>query len=276
VVHVLEKDDLRSALGKILKVCNYPKVLKRGEPIGLQGDVAFRITGDWIVMLPESRADNRPGVIVINLIHNRTSNTPRMIKDYLRSLDVSIIDYPSANDDASEEMDQVEILEAGKNSSSLVRTILNHTVRSFRSHVQIPVYQSEKAEFRFTINADFFLKIKERDAIIDLTGLAPEMISFLEEHHFLVLSLAAEKEPLAVVEKTLEFLDVQFARGPHSFMATSRDDSRNIRFSLPGIVFSEPQGKAILATPLTLPDEIAAFLSKKGYKILSCRFSESL
>jgi hypothetical protein len=51
-------------------------------------------------------------------------------------------------------------------------------------------------------------------------------------------------------------------------MASARDDSRNIRLALSGIIFSDPDGKTFLATTLSLPDEIKAFLSQRGYKIL--------
>lgn len=270
VIHLVEEDDLRSALDKILRVANYPRVFKRGEPFELQGDITFRITGDWIVSLPETRSDNRPSVFVINLMDSHTPNTPRMIKDYLEGLGVKVIDYPQGDDDSLGDIHEVEILKGGTDSPSLIKTVLSLIGRPFSAQVEIPVYQSHRPEFKLIIKADFFLKIKGRDAIIDLTGLEPEVISFLEDHKFLHLSLGAEKNPLVTVTKTLEFLDIQFDSGPHSFMATTRDDSRNIRLTLPGIIFSGPHGEAILTTPLNLPGEIAAFLSQIGYKIWSC------
>ncbi|UCF55936.1 MAG: LysM peptidoglycan-binding domain-containing protein, partial [Deltaproteobacteria bacterium] len=49
VVHLMGKDDLRSALTKILNVCDYPKIYKKGEPLELRGDITLRVTGDWIL-----------------------------------------------------------------------------------------------------------------------------------------------------------------------------------------------------------------------------------
>jgi hypothetical protein len=162
----------------------------------------------------------------------------------------------------------MEKLEGGKDYSSLIKTVLALTGKSFSAQVEIPAYQSQKAGFKLIINADFSLKIKGKNAIIDITGLGPEIISFLKEHQFLILSLEGEKDPLAIITKTLGFLNVQFDPGPHHFMATTRDDSRNIQLTLPGIIFSDNHGKAILATRLNIPDEITAFLSEKGYFIL--------
>ena len=129
-------------------------------------------------------------------------------------------------------------------------------------------YQRNKADFKLVIKADFFLNIQGKDAIIDLTGLAPEVISLLDEHQFLVLSLADEKDPLAMVSKTLGFVGVQSQDGPHSFIAADRSDSRNVKLTVSGIIFSDTYGNAIFATPLNLPNEIASFLSTRAYRIL--------
>jgi hypothetical protein len=52
-------------------------------------------------------------------------------------------------------------------------------------------------------------------------------------------------------------------------MATTGPITKNIKLTIPGIVFSDSQGDTILATPLNLPEEIKVFCSNKGYKILT-------
>jgi hypothetical protein len=47
-----------------------------------------------------------------------------------------------------------------------------------------------------------------------------------------------------------------------------KDSWRNIQFTLPGITFADPTGKAIIATAADLQNELAALLSQKGYRIL--------
>lgn len=268
IVHILENDDLRSALGKILRVCSYPKVFKKGEPLNLGGDIPLKITGDWIVTLPETGSHDRTTAVVINFIGAHTPDTPLIIKNYLSNLGIKIIDYPPKKDAFPEPMSKVETLGGGGDPSSLIETVLNLVGRPFSRHVEIPVYPGQKTGFKLLINADFFLKIKKKDAIIDLTGLDQKVIRFLKEHQFLVLSLADEKEPPAMVAGTLEFLGIQFHPGPHDFMAVARDNARNIKLTLHGIVFSDANRKAIFATSVPLPHEIAAFLSQRGYEIL--------
>jgi hypothetical protein len=269
VVHLTERDDLRASMDKILRVCAYPEIFKGGEPIELQGEISFRITADWIITLSETRWDDRLGTIVINLSDAHTTVTPRVIKDYLEGLGVNVVDFPPGDEDAFDEMNKVELLEVGGDHSKLIKTVLDLTGQTYSTHVGIPVYQSQGSELNFTINADFFVNLDGRDAIIDLSGLSSETISFLEQHQFLVQSFAAATDPHVIVAETLELFDIEFNAGPHFFMATPREDSRNIRLTLPGIVFADSRGKPILATPLSLPEEIKAFLSHKGYKVLA-------
>ena len=268
VVHLTEDDDQRSSMNKILEIFNYQKVLKDGEPLELGGDIPLRITGDWIIKVSETRSEQKPGYVIINLLDTDTPNTSRPIKDYLKSLGIKVIELPRGENGDFYETDKVEILEGGEDPSSLIKTVLGLTKQSFSTQENISVYQSQKDDIKLIIQMDFFLNFKGRDAVIDLTGLDPEIISLLEEREFQVISLATEKDPLNLVAKTLEFLGIQFQRGPHYFMASARDDSRNIRLALSGIIFSDPDGKTFLATTLSLPDEIKAFLSQRGYKIL--------
>jgi len=71
-----------------------------------------------------------------------------------------------------------------------------------------------------------------------------------------------------MVSRVLEFLNVRFKPGPHSFMAKKGDVSRNVKLTLSGIVFQDRKGDSVLVTSLDLPSEIAAFLSQRGYKVL--------
>ena len=102
-----------------------------------------------------------------------------------------------------------------------------------------------------------------------MSGLGTEIQSLLNEHQFLVLSLSGVKDPASVLSKTLQFTGIPFQPGPHPFMATVREAVRNIRLTIPGIIFKDEGGKSVFATPLTLSDEIARFMRFKGYRILS-------
>jgi hypothetical protein len=254
-------------------MCDYPKVFKRGEALRLKGDIDIQIAGDWIIRLSQAGSDSAAEFVVINLTDKPEFQNSRIIKDYLKGLGVKVIDYPPAQGYTTEAADEAEIISDGGNRSALIKSLLELSGRTFSTGVKIPVYQSQKADFKLIVTADFFLKVEGRDAIIALSDLGPEVISFLREHRFSVLSLAGEKDSLSIVSKMLEFIGVPFDTGQHEFAAARRKGSEGIRLSLPGTVFSDKDGKSVLATPLSLPREIAVFLSQRGYRILFLSFS---
>jgi hypothetical protein len=112
-----------------------------------------------------------------------------------------------------------------------------------------------------------------RESIIDHSGLGEETISLLRDQGIQTLSIHSEKDPYLTVSRILEFVGVKFDSNPHPFMASSRGESRNVKMTIPGIVFQDNHGQNIFASHLRLPDEIVGFLYKKGYKILNLGLS---
>jgi hypothetical protein len=206
-------------------------------------------------------------------VDEQTSRTPRAIQDFLRTQGIKAIDYPPAEDAVEPSVDKLEVLQAGNDISSLIETILNLTGQPFSRGVEIPIYKSGKANFNLVMKADFLLKVKGSDCIIDLKGLEPDIATLLEQHRFRVLLLAGDKDPSSIVSKTLDLLGVQFDSKPHDFMAAERDQQKNVRLTITGIVFQTNSGKNVFATPLEIPDDIALFLSQRGYDILNLTLS---
>jgi len=267
VVCLSTKDDLRSALDKILRAFKYPKIFKKGQPVKLGGDIPVSITGDWIVTPPKTAPGKDPEFIVINLLQTRSHGTPNTIKDYLKPLGVEIIEFPPAEEKEGD-VDRKSSLEKAEDPESLIKAVLNLTGQDFSTRLRIPAYASANNDFRFTIEADFYLKIRGKTYIIDLAGLDPEVIALLKDDGISVLSLTKEHEPLTMVSKTLKFLNVKFEPGPHSFSTSPDDTPRNVELTLKGILFYADNGDSVFVTPLNLPSEIGTFLSQKGYKVL--------
>jgi hypothetical protein len=273
IVRLGKEEDLRTALNKILPVCEYNKIYESGEPFELGGDIPLRLTADWIIKPTAAPSGEKDNMIMITLVHDPDPKTPQPIKGFLGNLGIKAIDYPSGEGPIDESTDKVEILKPGNDMSSLTEMLLNLTGQEYKKQVQISVYQSGKGDFDLVINADFLLNMDGKDYIIDLTGLDDQFTSLLKEHQFSVLSLAGEKDPLHIVSSTLKFLGVQFDSKPHHFMATKRDKSKNIMLTIPSIIFRDNNNQNILATPLVIPYEIANFLSQRGYKIFDLTLS---
>ncbi|HOP48809.1 MAG TPA: LysM peptidoglycan-binding domain-containing protein [Desulfobacteraceae bacterium] len=268
IVHLHKEDNLRSALNKILTECNYPKLYKKDESYESEGPIHIKIMGDYIIVRKKDGTEDKADIIAINLINSEALYTPETIKNYLKGLNISIIEYPPQKVTRTADAIKAETIEGGRNPEALLKNVLKLIGQPFSTQVEIPVSQGSRMDFKLIINADFLLKNRKNDTIIDITGLAPEVIQFLKESQFLVLSLADKKNPLFFVEETFKFLDIQFHGGPHNFMAATGGKSGNIQLTLPGIVFSDSQGKTIFATSLHLPVEITSFLSQRGFSIL--------
>lgn len=268
IIHLDKEYDLRRSLDTILPVCNYDKVYGLGEPLVLGGDIALRITADWMIRLIPGVSGEKGKIYMITLSDDFTQRTPHAIRSYLDSLGIRAIDYPLVDKAIDESTKKVEILKVS-DPSALIDLVLKLTGHNLSGRVKIPIYKKQKKDFKFTIKADYLFNIGGRQCIIDFSGLGPEIISLLEENRFRVLSLSGEKELSLILKRTLKFLGVKFDSDPHSLLATDRDDTRNVRLTIPGIVFRDRKGRSVFTTHISLPTEIVTFLSQRGYTILS-------
>lgn len=269
IASLREDDDLRMALEKIFSVCGYKKIYKNGEPFETGDDISVLITADWIVKPNVGLPDESEKVVIITLTDGPTSHTPSEIKKYLKSLGILTIDYPLVEEPADNPMEKAVILNATQDKSNLIEMLLNLSGQPFSKNVEIPIYRNQKTDFNLIIKADFLFEKEGREYIIDLTGLGSDIISLLRQHQFMVMSLSDEKDPYLILPVVLDFLGVKSYAGSHPFLTANREDSKNIKITIPGVSFQDHGGQNIFATPLRLPDEVASFLAHKGYKILN-------
>jgi hypothetical protein len=270
VVHLEKGVTLREALDKILPACDYEKLYNRGEPLVLGGDIHLRMTADWIIKPSQGEEEQ---TILITLTDRHSTKTPPEIRGFLATLGIKAIEYPPNDESATEPGPTIEIMQAGHEKPELISMVLKLTGQTYHRDVDIPIYEGEKTDFNLIVKADFLLPMDGRNGIIDFTGLGPDIVALLREHRYEVLALAQESYPPVVVSQVLQFIGVQYDADPHAFMATTRDASKNISVTIPGIVFQDNRGQNVFASQLALPDEIAGFLTRKGYKILSLALS---
>jgi nucleoid-associated protein YgaU len=267
IVHLRDDEDLKDAMERIIILCDYRKIQGINEPLILAGDIPLRITADWIIQLTAEQSAEEQNIVIVNLCDDDGSVTPATIRRYLERLGVRTVDYPASQEGVEKTAEAPEILETDDDRSSIMENLLGLFGLTFSRDTEIPIYEKRQADFNFIVKADYLLKIDGKDAVIDIKGLGPDIIALLNEHQYQVLSLANES-PSAIVKKTLDFLGIESEPGPHPFLAADRDESKNIRLMIPGIVFKDNKGQSIFATHLTLFPEIISFLSQKGYRIL--------
>ena len=266
IVHLSPGDDLKSAFIKILKAFHYPKVFKKGEPLKLSGTIPVSITGDWIVIPPRGQSGKNPGFIVINLLNDPNQAAPQSIKTYLKQRGVLLVEYPSGK--ARDKPLNEKASETALDAASLVEMVLTLTGHPHNSRVKIPAFESQNDDFKLTVTADFYLTAHGKERVIDLSGLDTEIVALLKERGISVLSLSKEKNPLSMASKTLKFLGWQHKMGPHT-LSTATHGKKNIKLILSGVIFFTEGGNSVFMTPLDLPPEVALFLYKKGFRVVT-------
>ncbi len=273
IVPLNREDDLRQALGRIFPACGYYRIHKQGEPVELVGDIRIRMTADWIIQPLPSHGEGIGRMILLTLTDSRTARMAPEIRSFLETLHLKVVEYPSVETPQPLALEDVNVIEAAQKGPELIEMVLNLTGKAFSRNMEIPVYQGQKAQFSLLVKADFFLYLDGRESIIDHSGLGEETLSLLRDQGIRVLSVHGEKDPYLAVSRILEFVGVKFDSNPHPFVAANSGESRNVKMTIPGIVFQDNHGQNIFASHLKLPDEIVGFLFKKGYKILNLELS---
>jgi hypothetical protein len=264
---LVDGDDLKTALERTLAACDYPRMLRNGEPFVIDGPIRVKIRADWVVILSERASETAPSTIVINLNQGQGAGTPWMVKDYLKSLGIGVIDHPGGGT-PPRGVGVVETTRVESDPKALVEALLSLLGKTYSKDLDIPVFTNQAADLKMTVRADFFLPLGERDAIIDLSGFDKTVVSFLRSHDFLVLSLAGAPTPMDLVWKTLEFLGIPFDRGPLTLAASEATPEKGIQIIIPGVAFKDGAGNKTFMTSQPIPQEIAAYISARQYRIV--------
>lgn len=268
VVRVEKEESLRKAVGKLIAACKFREVYGSSEVLEIPGDTVLRLKADWIIRAAGESPTRSDRVCSIILLDSSTPRTPKSLKKMFEEMGVRLIEYPILDPSPEVNFPETNTLDGGSSTRELVENLLRLTGTTFSKEVEIPVYRSGKSEYNLIIKADFLVNVDGAECIIDFAGLEPEIVSFLKDHHFRVLSLGEADDPLTVTTRVLGFLLIPFDPSPHQFLAAERDPSKNVSMMVDGIVFSDKDDKKILAPARTLAAPLLQFLSGKGYRIL--------
>ena len=266
IIHLEKDNDLRTAVNRILPMCDYFRLYSNEEPFVLNGNIPLRITADRIIQKSAGDPGKDTGLIALNILEKTDSRLSGNIREFLDAQGITAIEYPFIED--RETPVEADILEPGSNISALVEELIILADRTFTKKMEISVFQKQKKDFNLIVVADYYLNINGRDCIIDLNGLGSDIIDLLEEHNFRVLPLSGDKNSSEIATKLLGFMGVEHDYKSHRFLAADRDEAQNISLMITGTIFQTADGDSILATQLSLPQEIEGFLAQKGYRVL--------
>ena len=262
IVHITEKDDLKSAVAKTLSAGNFYKLYTEDESLVFEDGIKIEITADWIIKLPPETSNTKENIICLNIFEENSGTIPSSLKNFLMEHGIKIIDYPAAPVNNSPS-DISNVINIDENRDGIVEKILELAGQEYKTRVDIPIYQGEGSDFNLIIKADYFFKRNGKECIIDLNGLGDEIITLLKEHNFPVLPLSNEPETYKLIAKTLGFLGIKYENKKHGFYAFSVNKKENVKIIIPGILFKDALGKSDFFTSISLPPDISNFLALK-------------
>ncbi len=264
IVQLESGDDLRSALDKILKACGFVRAVKSGEPLLLGNEIPMEIRGDWILTVTDKVGDSKAEYLVLNLVSSPSGYVPETIQNHMENLKLHLIEYPPGVNplDARKPLGKVY---RAQDRFVLIELLLTLTGHAFSAREQIPAFLGQKEDFRLVINADFFVKTAAGNIVFDLTGLDPQIIALLKKRKISVLSLVKEQDPSVITERVLQTLNVKSGKGPHKLDAIQDAEGKKVTITIPGVIFKGADKKQVLVTPVDLPEDISAFLSRKDF-----------
>lgn len=267
IVHLEKGDGLPSALARILPECGLGTLHSRGEAFHLGGEIPVRLTADWILQKDGTGAQ-QDEIVIITLLDERTPPTPGPVRDYLARRGVRVVDYPPLKAVEPPLPPARSALNPGPDIRGLVETLLDLNGFDYLRNVEIPVYEKGHEDFNLFVKADYLLEKNGEKYLLDLSGVGSDLMPLMRERDLSYLSLAGQTDPLEVVRRTLEFLNVDYSPAPMDVMATKRDGYQNIRFRIQGLGFKDRAGRRLLATPIRLPDELLRLLALEEYRVL--------
>ncbi len=263
IVHITEKDDLKSGMAKILSACSYEKIYTEDETLEFEDGFKIELKADWIIKLSPESSNNKDNIICLNMIDNNSGTVPFSLKNFLMGNGIKIIDYPPGplNEENTPGVSKTVNIDGGK--ASIVEKLLELAGQEHSSRKDIPIYQGKESDYNLTIKADYFFKRNGKDSIIDFNGLGADVINLLKERKFLVLSLSGQPGTYELIAKTLDFLGMAFDNKKHTFYAVSGNKRENVKITVPGILFKDAGGQSNLFTSIDLPSDISSFLAMK-------------
>jgi hypothetical protein len=267
IVHLDVKDDLKQAFDRVVQSCGYKKILNAGEPYISGGEFPIRITADRIVIQDQGASSPTERIFVFNFLDENSVRTPEALRKLLESKGIRIIDYPSLPESKENEDISQDILDAQDDLNSFIITLLDMAGQKYVTDVELPVFQSEKADINLAIKADISFQAAGRDHVIDLSGLGKDIIKLLQEHQVPVFSVPRTSASTDILTGLLEFLGLRYNDRVHQFSSQGASDPHNISVNIEGVVFRDVNGKDIFATSIKLPRELIAFLNMNGYKV---------
>ena len=272
-------EHLSELLERLFKLAQYHKVRGRGDPWVLNRDVRISIGADWIIW-PTQKDWSQGRAVVITLPASLDQGTSPEVAAYLDGLGIKVIDFHARGSLIGPEPSRAQnssTLETEDlvppDYTGLVQALLDLVGQKYELNLNIPLMQSTSSgqDFNFTVMAPIYFSRGGKNYVVAVDGITTDLKTMLEEHGFTVILRAAGEGPEPLAKKLLTALGVDAHEG-WVINGSTRADNRNIKVTLPGLLFSSG-GRRLLLTPGRVPPALAPLVAESGLKIVVYRMS---
>ena len=257
---------------ELLKLCSYPAVRRGRQPFVVDAAPEIFLEGDWIVTMGLSDDTTlRPKLAIISEASDEWDMSDSL-RRYLAEIGIIVIEIENLKKQYGV-FDTIPPRGGNDNyikngPTQLVETLLDMNNIAFIRDNAISLYKGSSAGLNLMVSAEFMINRGGKNYIIDLSGLSEEMISFLADHKFNVLSMAGyEEDPTEIARKIFSFLGVVH-KSPPPPLRSGGDKGVKITINMDGVRFVSANGTPSLVLPSVVSDSLMSFLHEEGLSLI--------
>lgn len=268
------KETLSSMLNRLFDLGQYYKLDKTGAPWIVQGRVTIRATADWIIWPTEEDYNQQRGVIV-TILGGNGQETSSALAGYLQRIGIEVIDFNPKGNQIGPELDRdgdgpklnVKRIEP-EGMMAFIKVLLDLSGQKFESDLSIPLVEdaSRSSDFKLTVQAPVYFTRHDKNHVVSVEPIAPEIVELLTKHKFEVIILPEDMPAFEGAGKLLAAMKIKTTPGL-TVKGSFRPDEKNIEVTAPGMMMSVA-GHDILLTAITIPESLSPLLARPNLEVI--------
>ena len=253
------KEKLPSILDRVITMCQYFKVNRKGQPWVMESMVKIKAAADWIIWPTE--ADWSSGqAIIITMPKDEGQGTLPVMAAFLEEIGVKVIDfYPQGNQIGPEpERNPPKLREKVEHMTvdgkqEFIEAILEVLGQKYETDLSIPLLKkgTQGADYNFTVHAPLYFTRGGINYIVAVDGLPDDIQKLMKNYQFNVISAKPGDTARTVAEDVLKALKIKTENGL-TIKASTRPSNRNIEITLPGLMLQNNERSGSLPKSIFL------------------------
>lgn len=273
ILNIQKDDSVESIFKRLFALSGNYSIIKSDKPLTLKDNITTTLWSDWVISEKQD-SPSKNMIYVVNIVDGKEKATPQTIKDYLKMLEVSVINVSldgkkeSLQDQRKAIIGETEevISLNSSNHNELIRSLLALVNQSFTTEVKLPLSSESKSIFNLEFMADILLKRGDLNYIISLNEIPDDLAKMLIENKLTILAIQKDETQESVISKVLDFVGVKSSFSTCEFDTIKKGTAHNITIAIPGFLLQGDNLPKTLITKANVDKNISSFLKEKGIR----------